>query len=112
MITGKLNRLITIQTLISAETDGHSEESWSTADVVRASVIQVDGSRILQDEELKDKVVFKIICWDNNYSDNIKIGYNDLYLFPIRPIVKNPGKSMLTECVIFASAKQSTIAMS
>jgi head-tail adaptor len=109
MITGKLNRLITIQTLISTETDGHSVESWSTADTIRASVTQIDGSRTLQDEELKDKVVFKIICWDNSYSDNIRIGYGDLNLFPIRPITKNPGKSMLNECIIYAAAKQSAI---
>jgi head-tail adaptor len=109
MDTGKLNRFITIQTLISTEVDGHSSESWSDADTVRASVVQVDGSRYLKEEELIDRAVYKIICWDNGYSDNIRIGLGSENLFPIRPITRNPGSSNLNEIVIVAATKTSNI---
>lgn len=109
MNPGILNRSITIQTLVSTEVDGHSVESWSLAETVRASVTQVDGSRYLKEDELIDKQVFKILIWDNNYTDNIRIGYGDLNLFPIKPITKNPGRSGLNEVVIIAATKGSTI---
>ena len=109
MNTGKLNRFITIQTLVQTEVSGHVTEAWSLAETVRASVTQFDGSRLLDGDELKDKVVYKIIVWDNSYSDNLKIGYLGLDLFPVKPIEKNPGKSFLNEVIIYASAKQSNI---
>lgn len=109
MNPGELNRIITIQTLVVTEVDGHSTESWSLAETVRAKVEQVDGSRYLKEEELIDKQVFKIICWDNNYADNMRIGYGLLNLFPIKPITKNPGTSALNELVIIAATKGSTV---
>lgn len=109
MNPGQLNRTITIQTLVVTEVDGHSTESWSLAETVRAKVTQIDGSRYLKDDELTDKQVYKIECWDNNYSDNIRIGYGTLNLIPIKPITKNPGTSALNEVVIIAATKGSTI---
>ena len=109
MNPGSLNRQITIQTLVIDQSSGHDVESWSEAQTIRANVTQTDGSRFVNDDELKDKVVYKIICWDNNYSDNIRIGLGDLNLFPVRPIIKNPGKSNLNEAVIYACAKTSSV---
>jgi len=107
MNPGKLNRIITIQTTIDTEVAGHSSISWSEAETIRANVTQIDGMRFANNDELKDKKIFKIICWDNNYTDNIRIGLDDLVLFPIKPITANPGSSNLSEIVIYAATKTS-----
>lgn len=109
MNTGELNRTITIQTLVITQVDGHDTESWSEAEIVRAKVTQIDGSRYLKEDELTDRQVYRIECWDNNYSDNLRIGYGDLNLIPIQPILKNEGRSFLNEVVIIAATKASTI---
>ena len=101
-----LNDIITISTL-TVTTDAHSDatESWSAPVTVRANVTQTDGSRYLNEEEITDRVVYRIECYDNNYSNNIRIGYNGLTLIPMKPITKNQGKSMLNEVLIIASTK-------
>jgi head-tail adaptor len=109
MNPGILNRIITIQTSVDTETNGHSEMSWSVAETVRANVTQIDGSRFVNDEELKDRVIYKIICWDNGYDNNIRIGLDNLILFPVKPITANPGSSNLSEIVIYACTKTSSI---
>jgi len=109
MDTGSLNQLITIQTLVITQTNGHDTESWSEAEVVRANIVQIDGSRYLKEDELTDRQVYRIKVWDNNYSDNLRIGYGTLNLIPIQPIIKNPGKSFLNEVIIVAATKASSV---
>jgi hypothetical protein len=108
MSTGQYNRIISIQTL-STSTDASADvvETWGTAAVVRAKVTQVDGTRYLEQGELIDRAVYKIECWDNSYSDNLKITFGTLVLFPIRPITRNAGiGSKLNEIVILAATKK------
>lgn len=101
-----LNDIITISTQTTT-TDGNGDASllWSTPVTVRADVMQTDGARYLKEEELSDRVVYRMILFDNNYSNNIKIVYNGLTLYPVRPITKNQGKSLLSEIVIIAATK-------
>lgn len=105
MKTGELNRIVTISSLTEVTVNGDVTATWSGVDV-RAKVTQVDGSRFFKDEELKDVATYKIECFDNSYPDNIKLIYNGVTLFPIRPITRNPGKSNLNELVIYASTKK------
>lgn len=107
MRVGQLNRIISISTLTTTmDASGDVTETWGTAVTVRAKVTQVDGTRYLTEGELIDRAVYKIECWDNNYSDNIKITYGALTLYPIRPITRNPGTSMLNEITILAATKK------
>jgi head-tail adaptor len=107
MNTGQYNRIITISTLTTSESSGDVTETWGTPVSVRASVEQIDGTRYLKEDELIDRAVYRIKCWDNSYSDNIRIVYNTLTLYPIRPITKNTGKgSNLVECVILCAVKK------
>jgi hypothetical protein len=105
MTFAKYNKDITISTRTDSETSGDVSESWSTPVVVRAKVTQIDGSRYLREEELIDRKVFKIECWDNDYDNDIRIGFGDYTLYPIRPITKNPNGSFLNECLIYAATK-------
>ena len=106
MNTGKYNRIITISTCTTSESSGDVIETWSTPVSVRASVEQVDGTRYLKEDELIDRAVYKVKLWDNSYSDNIRVVYGALILYPIRPITKNPGTSFLNECVILMAVKK------
>jgi hypothetical protein len=92
MNVGKLNRSISIQTL-STSTDGSGDitETWGAAVTVRAEVTQVDGSRYMEQGELIDRAVYKIRCWDNSWSDNLKITHGALVLYPIKPITRGRG---------------------
>lgn len=101
-----LNDIITISTQTSTtDVNGDVSVTWSTPVTVRADVIQTDGARYLKEEELSDRVVYRMILFDNNYSNNIKIVYNGLTLYPVIPITKNQGKSLLSEIVIIAATK-------
>jgi hypothetical protein len=106
MNTGKYNRIITISTKSEVATNGDVTESWSTPVTVRASVEQVDGTRYLKEDELIDRAVYKVKLWDNSYSDNIRVVYGTLTLYPIRPITKNSGTSFLNECTILMAVKK------
>jgi head-tail adaptor len=106
MNSGQYNRLITISTCTTSETSGDVTESWSTPASARASVEQIDGSRYLKDNELIDRAVFKIKLWDNSYSDNIRIVYGTLTLYPIRPLTRNPGTAMVNEVTILCAVKK------
>ncbi len=107
MITGELNRQISIQTKSESESSGDVIETWGTAATVRAKVTQIDGTRFIKDNELIDRAVYKIECWDNSYDDDIKITYGTIVMYPIRPITRNPGNgSKLNEIVIYAATKK------
>lgn len=106
MRTGDLNRIITISTFTTSVSNGDVTEVWSTPASVRAKVTQIDGTRYLKEDELIDRVLFKIECWDNSYSDNIRIVYDSLTLYPIRPITRNPGSSKMNEIIILAATKK------
>jgi hypothetical protein len=108
MNLGELNRIISIQTLsTSTDANGDVTETWGTAATVRAKVTQIDGTRLLNENELIDRAVYKIECWDNSYSDNIKITFGTIVMYPIRPITRNTGSgSKLNEIVIYAATKK------
>jgi hypothetical protein len=106
MNTGKYNRIITISTLTTSESSGDVTETWSTPVSTRASVEQIDGTRYLKEDELIDRAVYKVKLWDNSYSDNTRVVYGTLTLYPIRPITRNPGTSFLNECVILMAVKK------
>jgi hypothetical protein len=104
--TGELNRIIGISTKSETITSGDITEVWGTAASVRAKITQIDGTRFMTEAELVDRAVYKIELWDNAYSDNIKITYGSIVLFPIRPITRNPGRSFVNEIVIYAATKK------
>jgi head-tail adaptor len=105
MKTGSMFQNITIKTLTTTVTGGDSVETWSAGDAVRANVEQVDGTRYLKENELIDRAVYKIELWDNDYSDNIKIEYSGLTLYPVRPLTKNADKSTRVVVKIIAATK-------
>jgi head-tail adaptor len=107
METGKLNEWITITTFSEVVTSGDVAVTWGDPEAIRASVRMVDGQRFMREGELVDKVIYKIECWDNAYTDNIKIEYEGQTLYPVRPIMRNEGASNLNELIIYASTKKS-----
>jgi head-tail adaptor len=107
MDIGSLNSNITIQTYSETISSGDVTGVWDAGVAVRANVKMVDGKRYLRDNELIDGALYKIILWDNNYSDNIRIVYGSLTLYPLRPITRNPGEgSFLNEITILATVKK------
>ena len=106
MRTGELNKIINISTITETVTNGDVVQIENPSQTVRAKVIQIDGSRYFKDNELIDRALFKIECWDYNYSNNIKITYSGLTLYPIRPITRNRSNgSKLYEITILAATK-------
>jgi hypothetical protein len=93
METGGLFYNVTISTCSEAVTNGDAVTSWTTPATLRASIEQVDGTRYLKVDELVDRSVYKLIFWDNSYTSNIRVVYNGLTLYPIRPLqyVKDPS---------------------
>jgi head-tail adaptor len=106
MQTGKLNRWITITTFTEAVANGDVSTTWGDPETVRAEVKQVDGQRFMREGELVDKAFYKIVCWDNEYSDNIKIEYDGMTLYPVRPLTENEDSSFLEMVTIYASTKK------
>jgi hypothetical protein len=96
---------VIIKTLTTTVTEGDAVESWDTGVTARASVTQVDGARYLKEEELVDRSVYKVELWDNSYSNNIKMEYGDLTLYPIRPWTKNDDRSTRVVGTIIMATK-------
>ncbi|HUX56215.1 MAG TPA: head-tail adaptor protein [Bacteroidales bacterium] len=97
---------ITIYTLTTT-TDASEDvtETWDDGVTVSASVVQIDGARYVKEEELIDKAVYRVECFDNSYSNNIKIVFGSLTLFPIRPWTKNADRSMRSIAKIIMATK-------
>lgn len=112
MNPGLFNRIITISYSTETIVTGDVSVTWSTPVEISASVKQVNGSRFVNDPELVDKLLYEIKCYDNNYPDNIKIGYNGMTLHPARPLTRNPGGSFLNEVSILATTKDKSIVIS
>lgn len=106
MNPGELNRIISIETATETLAAGRTSVTWGSPVSVRAKVTQIDGTRYLSEDELKDKAVYKFLLWDNGYSDNIRITYGTLVLTPIRPLTKNPGTANMNEVTIIAATKK------
>lgn len=107
MKTGTLNSTISIYELSTAtDASGDITETWTLAGTVRASVKQIDGSRFINVAELVDKVVYKIVTWNDNYAVNLKIVYGDLTLYPMRPPTINPDRSGREVITIYGVTKQ------
>jgi hypothetical protein len=103
---GELNKTIAITTLTETVSSGDVTQVDSLVEVIRAKVTQLDGSRYVNADELIDRALYKIECWDNNYSNNIKITYGNLVLYPIRPVTRNRSNgSKLNEIIILAATK-------
>jgi len=106
MNPGELNRIITITELTETVSAGDVVSVPGSAATIRAKVTQVDGTRFLKEDELIDRAVYKIQCWDNSYTNNMEIGFEGKTLYPIRPLTKNPGTSNLTEVIIICATKK------
>lgn len=97
---------VLIQTITSTVTGGDTVETLNVGDTVRCHIHQISGTRFVNNPELVDKVIYKIECFDNSYSDNIVITYNAMKLRPIEPIIRNRGESNLNEIIINAAVKK------
>ena len=107
MKTGTLNSTISIYELSTAtDASGDITETWTLAGTVRASVKQLDGSRFINVAELVDKVIYKIVTWNNNYGVNLRIIYGDLTLYPMRPPTINTDRSGREVITIYGVTKQ------
>lgn len=107
MKTGTLNSTISIYELSTAtDASGDITETWTLAGTVRASVRQIDGSRFINVAELVDKVIYKIVTWNNNYGVNLRIIYGDLTLYPMRPPTINTDRSGREVITIYGVTKQ------
>ena len=107
MKTGTLNSTISIYELSTAtDSSGDITETWTLAGTVRASVKQIDGSRFVNVAELVDKVIYKIVTWNNSYAANLKIVYGDLTLYPMRPPTINTDRSGREVITIYGVTKQ------
>jgi len=98
-------KTITIYTLTTTVSSGDVTETWDSGVSAKANVVQIDGTRYLKAEELIDKTVYRVECFDNNYSNNIKIVYGSLTLYPIRPWTKNQDRSMMVIAKIIMATK-------
>ena len=96
---------ITIYTLTTTVSSGDVTETYDAGVSAKASVVQIDGTRYLKEEELVDRAVYSVECFDNSYSNNIKITYGSLTLYPIRPWTKNADRSTRTIAKIIMATK-------
>lgn len=107
MKTGRLNTSISIYELTSTtDNSGDVSEVWTLAGTVRASVTQLDGSRFLNVTELVDRVIYKIVTWNNSYAKNLRVVYGSLTLYPMRPPTINTDRSGREVITIYGVAKQ------
>jgi hypothetical protein len=104
--TGDLIVQIGISTYTEVVSSGDITPVWSVPVLTRASVTQIDGSRYLKEDELTDRAVFKLNFWDNNYGDNIRVTVDNLTLYPVRPLTKNPGRAKMVEVTLIAATKK------
>lgn len=107
MKTGRLNKSISIYELTSTtDFSGDVSEVWTLAGTVRAEVTQLDGSRFLNVTELVDRVIYKIVTWNNNYANNLRVVYGSLTLYPMRPPTINTDRSGREVITIYGVTKQ------
>jgi len=105
MRIGQLFYGITIFTSSSTVTSGDVVEAWDTGVSARANITQIDGTRYMTDEELKDREVYEVELWDNDWSNNIKILWGTKTLYPITPPTRNSGAGNRTIVKILAATK-------
>jgi hypothetical protein len=96
---------ILIQTKASTENSGDVDEFTDEGISVRAKVTQIDGTRYMTMEELKDREVYEIELWDNDWSNNICITFGTKVLYPIRPLTRNAGAGNRSVVKILAATK-------
>ncbi len=114
MKTGRLNTSISIYELTSTtDFSGDVSEVWTLAGTVRAEVTQLDGSRFQLDgsrflnvAELVDRVIYKIVTWNNSYGKNLRVVYGSLTLYPMRPPTINTDRSGREVITIYGVTKQ------
>jgi len=105
--TGRLNTSISIYELTSTtDFSGDVSEVWTLAGTVRAEVTQLDGSRFLNVAELVDRVIYKIVTWNNSYGKNLRVVYGSLTLYPMRPPTINTDRSGREVITIYGVTKQ------
>jgi len=80
-------------------------ESYDSGTTVKAIVKHLDGTRYLKAEELIDRSIYSVECFDNNFPNSIKIEYGGLTLYPIRPWTKNQDRSMMIIAKIIMATK-------
>lgn len=105
MRTGKLNTTITIEQLISSvDSSGDTHEAWTPVITLRAKVEPVDGVRFLNVGELVDKVIYRVEAW-GDYGYNVRILYDDMTLYPLRPPTVTRDRSQRKKYVVFVTTK-------
>ena len=107
MSYAEYNRVITIAEYAETVTAGDVSQGYGTTAEVRCKITQVDGARFLKEDELIDRALWKIECWDEGWSNNIKIVFEGQTLYPVRPPTRNPGKGNFAgEMIIYAATKR------
>jgi len=104
MNTG-FNSTITIKEITEATSSGDVTTTLSTGETVKCHIEQIDGRRFLNQNELADLETYKIICFDNSYTNNIVITYGSLTLRPIQ-MIRYSGRSCTNELKIIAVVKR------
>jgi len=85
-------------------TEGYTGTIYSD---IHCSVTQIDGTRLLKEDELIDRQLYKIECFYEGWTNNIQILFEGKYLYPVRPITINPDKlSLVPVCQIYAATKK------
>jgi hypothetical protein len=105
MRVGQLNHIVTLYTMTSATTGGDTVETWDAGVQRRAKVTQIDGTRYLAVEQLVDREVYRVELWDNTIAANVKVVFGTKTLYPIRPVLRNPDRSMRDVVTIIMATK-------
>jgi hypothetical protein len=103
--TGIYFDIVRIFTKTETEDEADVTEIWDEGVEARAEVKQIDGTRYLTNDELVDREVFEIKLWDNDWGSNISISFMGKTLYPIRPPMRNPDRTMRGKVIIVAATK-------
>ena len=99
------SQTITIYTCTTTVSGGDVTETWDDGVTAKADIVQIDGTRYLKEDELIDRAVYRVECFDNSYSNDIKIVFGSLTLYPLRPWTKNADRSTRTVAKIIMATK-------
>jgi len=108
MDTGKLNKVLTVESLSSITDDyGDTAEAWAEVEDVRCSMEMVSTQRAMLSEELVGKRIYELTYWDNDYGDNIRFydEEEEKYYYPIEPPILKKGPAHLYEAKVLVVEK-------
>ena len=64
------------------------------------------NSSFISCEKDLESILRKLFIDSRPYSDNLKITYGPIVMYPIRPLTRNTGESKLNEVIILAATKK------